>query len=68
VANDGPRVPREHQERIFEPFARLDGARDAGAGGAGLGLAIARGLVEAHGGHIWIEQPPGGRVSFDLPR
>ena len=42
-------------------------AATASTGGAGLGLAIARGLVEAHGGRIWIGAPPGGRVTFDLP-
>jgi signal transduction histidine kinase len=52
VANDGPPVPPEHREGIFEPFARLDGARDARAGGAGLGLAIARRIARAHGGDL----------------
>jgi two-component system, OmpR family, sensor histidine kinase SaeS len=58
-----PGVP----ERMFERFWRGDGARSSG--GAGLGLAIARGLVEAHGGRIWAEnrQQGGARVSVALP-
>ena len=52
---------------MFERFWRADRAR--GGNGAGLGLAIARGLVEAHGGRIWAENRPqgGARVSFTLP-
>jgi len=58
IANDGPAVPAEHRERIFEPFARIDGARAAGRGGAGLGLAIARRIARAHGGDLTLEPPP----------
>jgi signal transduction histidine kinase len=61
----------EHQEleRIFDPFWRADGARDSSTGGAGLGLAIARGLIEAQGGSIWAESPSRGgtRFCFVLP-
>ncbi len=51
-SNQGSTIPQEKLERIFEQFYRLDSARGTAAGGAGLGLAIAREIVEAHGGSI----------------
>ena len=67
VIDQGPGFPAEFSAHAFERFARADPSRNRETGGAGLGLAIARGLVEAHGGRIWIERPPGGRVAFELP-
>lgn len=67
VVDQGPGFPDGFAERAFEPFHRADGSRARTTGGAGLGLAIAKGLVEAHGGEIWIEPAPGGRVTFRLP-
>jgi signal transduction histidine kinase len=51
----------------FHSFARPDASRSRHTGGAGLGLTIAKGLVDAHGGSITIEPSPGGRVRVDLP-
>ena len=65
--DEGPGFPADFTAHAFERFTRADPSRNRATGGAGLGLAIARGLVEAHGGHIWIGGPPGGRVSFELP-
>jgi signal transduction histidine kinase len=67
VTDEGPGFPDDFSARAFDRFTRADESRARSTGGAGLGLAIARGLVEAHGGRIWIGAPPGGRVTFDLP-
>jgi signal transduction histidine kinase len=66
VADTGDGIGTEHRERIFDPFYRADPSRrDTGAG---LGLAISRAIVEAHGGRIWLEDAAvGTRVRFRLP-
>ena len=69
VEDSGPGIPEGASERVFESFWRADPARSPGTGGAGLGLAIARGIVIAHGGNIWAENRPegGARFAFTLP-
>jgi signal transduction histidine kinase len=65
VADDGEGIPAGADERVFEAFYRGDDAR--GEDGAGLGLAISRAIIEAHGGRIWLERgSPGTRVRFTL--
>jgi signal transduction histidine kinase len=66
VADSGEGIPAGQNERVFDAFYRGDSARDGD--GAGLGLAISRAIVEAHGGRIWLEDAhPGTRVRFTLP-
>jgi signal transduction histidine kinase len=66
VADTGTGIATDQRERVFEPFYRGDASRQTP--GAGLGLAIARAIVEAHGGAIWLEEAPAGtRVRFRLP-
>ncbi len=70
VLDEGPGIPDDETERVFERFYRADPARSSAAGGAGLGLAIARWIVDLHGGEIHAEprQPTGCRVVVTLPR
>lgn len=67
VLDDGEGFPDEFVPRAFEAFSRADDSRTRATGGAGLGLAIVAGLVAAHGGHVTIEAPPGGRVRCEFP-
>jgi signal transduction histidine kinase len=69
IEDTGIGIAPDVAERVFEPFWRADQARGSASGGAGLGLAIARGLIEAQGGRIWAEPPAGGgtRITFVLP-
>ncbi|KRW91070.1 hypothetical protein SD51_11340 [Alicyclobacillus tengchongensis] len=69
VADNGVGVAKEHQVRLFERFYRVDSARSRANGGAGLGLAICKSLVEVHHGEIWCESEPGQGATFvvELP-
>lgn len=66
VADRGPGVPDEALDKIFEPFARVEDARERGAGGAGLGLAIADRAVRLHGGSISARNRKGGGLEIEL--
>ena len=69
VADTGEGIPAEELPNIFERFYRVDKSRARATGGSGLGLTIARRLVEAHGGHIEVlsEMGKGSRFSFTIP-
>lgn len=67
VLDDGAGFPAGSERAVFEPFTRLDEARRPGSGVAGLGLTIARGIVDAHGGTIDAIAGPGGTIEVRLP-
>jgi len=74
ITDTGPGIPADEQERIFERFYQLDKSRRGGSGrGVGLGLPIAREIVRAHSGSLWVESSPGQgsvfviKIPFVLP-
>jgi len=69
VADEGVGIPPELHRKIFERFFQGDGRKAGHRRGTGLGLAICRGIIEAHGGRIWVESEPGkgARFNFSLP-
>ncbi len=62
VEDEGPGIPAEHRQRVFDRFYRVDAARTRTTGGSGLGLAITRDLVAAHGGAVWVDDGAHGAV------
>ena len=64
VRDHGPGLPTDDPDAIFERFWRAEGGRERGKGGAGLGLAIVAGIVDAHGGRVSASNAPGGGASF----
>ena len=66
MEDTGPGIPAVHRERIFERFYRVDAGRARDAGGLGLGLAITRWAVEAHGGRIELESEEGKGSLFRI--
>jgi two-component system sensor histidine kinase KdpD len=61
IADRGPGIAKQDADRVFEKFCRL---RETEGGGVGLGLTICRGIVQAHGGRMWVEERQGGGASF----
>jgi len=69
VSDEGPGIPPEKRQMVFEAFQQLERKAIDQQKGAGLGLAICKGLVEAHHGHIWVDDKSeiGSTFSFTLP-
>jgi len=70
VCDEGPGIPPEELERVFEPFYRLESSRNRDTGGTGLGLSIARDVAQAHGGSVVLANRPQGGLEarLTLPR
>jgi signal transduction histidine kinase len=71
VTDQGRGIPEHDRRRVFDAYTRVDHPDAPAVTGAGIGLSVVRDLVEAHGGRIWIESPPGTsgtRVVFTMPR
>jgi two-component system sensor histidine kinase KdpD len=66
IADNGPGLPAHLTERIFERFYQVDSGRERSSSGVGLGLAICRGFIEAHGGRIWAENRVDGGAVFHI--
>lgn len=70
ICDDGPGIPDNKRETIFEPFSRLETSRDKKSGGYGLGLAIAARIMQRHKGKIWVDncEPHGACFKLEWPR
>jgi two-component system phosphate regulon sensor histidine kinase PhoR len=70
VSDTGIGIPREHLNRIFERFYRVDKNRSRELGGTGLGLSIVKHIIQSHGGRVWVnsELEEGSAFSFSLPK
>lgn len=70
ICDDGPGIPEDKRESIFEPFSRLETSRDKKTGGYGLGLAIAARIMQRHKGRIWVDncEPHGACFKLEWPR
>jgi signal transduction histidine kinase len=70
VSDQGPGIPQDQRERVFEPFVRLEESRSKSSGGVGLGLSLCKRVVEAHGGSLSAGAAPSGGARFEivLPR
>jgi PAS domain S-box-containing protein len=64
VEDDGPGIPTELREAVFEPFRQVPGSAAGHSPGVGIGLSLVRRFAELHGGRAWVEDRPGGGASF----
>ena len=70
VEDEGPGIPEDDRQRVFEPFVRLESSRNEATGGTGLGLTLVKAIAEGHGGAVKLENRPGGglRARMHLPK
>jgi two-component system sensor histidine kinase KdpD len=69
IEDEGPGIPAAHSQRIFSSFYRIENGLARQTTGAGLGLSISRGFIQAHGGKIWLEpRETGTCIAFSLPQ
>jgi signal transduction histidine kinase len=66
ISDNGPGLTAEQQARVFDRFWRSDSARDRQGGNSGLGLAISKSIIEAHGGHLSVSATPGEGATFTI--
>jgi heavy metal sensor kinase len=66
VLDEGPGIPDDARQAVFDRFRRVDASRARATGGSGIGLAIVREIAQAHGGRAWVEPRPGGGSRFSL--
>jgi len=66
ISDDGPGIPEDDIERVFEPFYRVEGSRNRNTGGSGLGLSIARNIAQAHGGSVRLRNLASGGLEATL--
>jgi len=66
VTDTGPGIPLDQQDRIFDQFHQVDSSLIKAKGGTALGLAIAKQIVEMHGGRIWVVSTPGKGSTFQI--
>ena len=66
VADEGPGIPKQEMDKVFEPFVRLDDSRNRSTGGTGLGLSIARNIARSHGGELKLRNRPEGGLEAIL--
>jgi len=64
IRDDGPGIPAESLERVFERFYRVDKARSREQGGTGLGLSIVKHIIQGHGGKVWVTSQVGHGATF----